>query len=97
MHTTAQVDDFADITINHNSDWSGVAYVRAVFDGARCDFDVPGRELVSGKLTTIPLVPIAVVTRAVALAVSTAMARAVMARMEQSIDDVLTSVIGEER
>ena len=94
MHTTSTTYDDGEITINHNSDWSGDAFVRSTIGGALVGFKFDGRALRAGIIPATLDAPMPVVARAVALAAVTSMARAVVSNMERSIDDIITAMIG---
>lgn len=94
MQTTTTAWDDGEITINHNSDWSGRAIVTSTIDGSRIRVEIDGRALVAGRWPTTTDVPAYVVARVVALACTTRMAREIVGHMERAVDRIIDETIG---
>jgi hypothetical protein len=71
-----QLRGYPDISIVHNSDWSGPVTVIWHPDGTTVRWELEGSELISGKIRALPIgFPVNVATQAVAIAIRCAFSR----------------------
>lgn len=72
MITTELPELFPDISITHNSDWSGVAYINYWYNDAKYKWSVEGKALLNGRFLDEPSsIPASIIAQAVAVATRT--------------------------